>query len=90
MEKRIENAIKKALAERGWLVFKVHGNAFQESGFPDLLCWKTGIPAAIEVKQPGKEPTKLQLHQLERLKNHGVIAGWATSVEEALELLGEN
>ena len=41
----------------------------------------------IEVKLPGEKPRKNQLQFLEAMRNSGAIAGWCTSVEEALDIV---
>ncbi len=41
----------------------------------------------IEVKIPGQKPRKNQLDFLEAMKKHGAIAGWCTSVEEAIDIV---
>ena len=41
----------------------------------------------IEVKRPGEYPRKNQLEFIEAMINSGAIAGWCTSVEEALRLV---
>lgn len=46
----------------------------------------------IEVKLPGEKPRQNQLDFIEAMKNTGAIAGWATSIPEALKIVfgGEN
>ena len=41
----------------------------------------------LEVKLPGEKPRKNQLDFIEAMKNTGAIAGWCTSVQEALEIV---
>ena len=41
----------------------------------------------IEVKLPGEKPRTDQLQFIEAMKNTGAIAGWCTSIEEALEIV---
>ena len=41
----------------------------------------------IEVKMPGKVPRQNQLDFIEAMKNTGAIAGWCTSVDEALNIV---
>lgn len=43
----------------------------------------------IEVKLPGEKPRQNQLDFIEAMKNTGAIAGWCTSVEEALNIVYE-
>lgn len=42
----------------------------------------------IEVKLPGETPRQNQLDFIEAMKNTGAIAGWCTSIEEALRIVG--
>lgn len=94
LEKVIVASIVKALKKYGvqWL-WKTHGNPYQTSGVPDILCIApgTGRFVGIEVKRPdgyGKA-TPLQLEQIERIRAAGGVAGIATSPEEALALVEE-
>jgi hypothetical protein len=41
----------------------------------------------IEVKMPGEEPRKNQLDFIEAMKNSGAIAGWCTTIPEALKIV---
>lgn len=41
----------------------------------------------IEVKMPGESPRQNQLDFLAAMRNTGAIAGWCTSVEEALNIV---
>lgn len=42
---------------------------------------------AIELKQPGNEPTPKQASKLRRYANAGSLAGWATTMEEVDAIL---
>jgi hypothetical protein len=46
----------------------------------------------LEVKMPGKKPRRDQLEFIEAMKNSGAIAGWCTTIPEALAIVlgGEN
>lgn len=46
----------------------------------------------LEVKMPGKKPRRDQLEFIEAMKNSGAIAGWCTTIPEALQIIfgGEN
>lgn len=46
----------------------------------------------LEVKMPGKKPRQDQLEFIEAMKNSGAIAGWCTTIPEALKIVlgGEN
>ncbi len=94
LEKVVVNKIRDALKSAGvqWIM-KTHGSPYQQSGIPDLLCIApgTGRLVGIEVKRPHGtwKVTELQKHQIDLIRKAGGIAGVATSVSEALELLNE-
>jgi Holliday junction resolvase len=87
LESTIVHKIITFLKSRGFFVFKTHGNGIQMSGLPDILACKDGRFIALEVKQPGKKPTKLQLHRIHQIIVAGGIAACVTSVEEVKEVL---
>src|SRR6185312_13817257 len=66
---------------------KTHGSALQTAGEPDLVICCRGRFVAIEVKAPGKSPTKLQRHELAEIAAAGGRCGSAESVEQAVEIL---
>jgi hypothetical protein len=41
----------------------------------------------LEVKIPGKEPRQDQYTFLEAMRNTGAIAGWCTTIPEALNIV---
>ncbi|MBF0309223.1 MAG: VRR-NUC domain-containing protein [Magnetococcales bacterium] len=56
---------------------------------PDMVGQEVGVFLAIEVKTPkGKRPDD-QKNFLEKARQFGGMAGFATSVEEALAIIGE-
>ena len=46
-------------------------------GEPDLVCCQNGRTVVIEVKQPGKKPTPLQMQRLREWANAGALALWS-------------
>jgi hypothetical protein len=53
----------------GWFCMKQHGSAFSRLGTPDLLCLRPGRRAVwLEVKQPGKRPTPIQMSMMRTLE----------------------
>lgn len=57
-------------------------------GSSDLIGWTaSGRFLAIEVKRPGKNPTKEQRNFLDAVTKAGGIAGVARSVEDAVEIV---
>lgn len=60
-------------------------------GAADLLGWtRDGRFAAIEVKKPGEKPRQEQHDFLDAVRRAGGVAGWATSPEEAIAILGDS
>ncbi len=58
--------------------------------FPDLLGQVSGGRwIAVEVKRPGQKPRPGQLAYLELFRQHGAIAFWASSADDALAQLSE-
>jgi hypothetical protein len=91
-ETKIVKSIKDGLIKLypNCFFFKVHGNGFQKSGIPDLVGCINGRFIGIEVKDPKNKTygaTMLQLHMITLIKEAGGIAGIATSLEEARELI---
>ena len=42
----------------------------------------------LEIKRPGQKPRENQRRFLDAMRSTGAIAGWADSVEKALEVVG--
>ncbi len=58
-------------------------------GASDLIGWtRDGRFAAIEVKKPGQKPRPEQFAFIEGVRRAGGVAGWATSADEAMAILG--
>jgi len=59
-------------------------------GMSDIIGqMRDGRLLAIEVKQPGQKPSKVQIDFIETVKRNNGLAGWATSMEEARVILDE-
>lgn len=71
----------------GFWVTKFHGNAFSMAGVPDVLAIKDGRACWLEVKQPGKKPTKIQDHRMQELFAVGCPVAVVTSAAEAKHFL---
>lgn len=87
MEKTIVPKIMKHLESLGFFCIKIHGGVFQIAGLPDILAIRAGAAYWIEVKQPGKQPTKIQVFMINKLRRFGCRAGVATSIQEALDIV---
>ena len=70
-----------------WAV-KVHADAVQGTGLPDIIGCDRGTFWACEAKQPGAQPTKIQRHTLEKIQRTGGLAFVAHSLGEFLAALG--
>jgi len=94
-ESDIQKAIMDYLRLKGCLVFK-HRNvgiwkkktnsyiplSFGEKGISDIIgLTHKGHFIAVEVKMPGKNPSKEQLDFIERVREKGGIAFWADCLE---------
>jgi len=86
-EKDIQKKIIRHLKNTGWFVRKLHQGKYSGAGMPDIHALKDGIPIYVEVKRPGKKPTKLQAAILEDLEMHGGKVTWTTSLENFKEWL---
>lgn len=59
-----------------------------KKSMPDIVGQlKTGQLLGIEVKRPGEEPEEGQFKFIDMIIDNGGVAGWARSVEEAMEVL---
>ena len=50
---------------------------------------KDGKAFYLEVKLPGEKPRKNQIYFIEAMYRSGAIAGWCTSVEDAIRIVEE-
>lgn len=96
-ETLIQNAIRVALSKRG-IVLRLNNGVFYTesgqriaSGLPpgtsDLLFIGEGRAAFIEVKTPTGRVSNAQQHFIDVVHSHGVRAGVARSVNEAIKII---
>lgn len=76
----------------GWDAWKIVSP--ENAGKPDTVVLGTdkrgrGVPAFVELKKPGCEPSALQEDCLNDLRRRGFIAGWADNADEAIARLIE-
>lgn len=58
------------------------------AGVPDVLCVRDGRAVFLEVKQPGKKPSALQVQRIKEIRETGgAIAEVVTSRDEAAAVL---
>jgi len=86
-ESTLQRKVIACLRDSGAYVFKVVGSAMQQRGTPDLLCCFLGRLVAIELKVPGKVPTKLQEVELRKIRNSGGVAVVITDMDQLEQLL---
>jgi hypothetical protein len=72
LEANIVRAIQRLLDQRDAWHFKTTG--VTAAGIPDINGSYRGRALALEVKQPGRKPTRRQTYQLERARAAGAIA----------------
>lgn len=82
-EREIHRAIAAYLRSGGAYVVKTAPP--MENGTPDLLACLNGRFFGIEVKQPGKSPSKIQQHRMRQIQQAGGFAFTATSVDDVRE-----
>jgi hypothetical protein len=73
-ETDFKNRIVSALKSQGALTFKVHGHAFQSSGWPDLYVAHRKWTGWLELKVGSRALTTLQTIILRKLSDRGVSA----------------
>lgn len=86
-EGKIKDACRE-IAEANALVFwQIEGKS--RNGVPDTLCSTVaGAALLLEFKVPGKEPTEQQWTRIYELRQAGINAWWADSVEKYEMLVG--
>ena len=89
-EKALVHKIMQFLKQYEGDCYKVHGNAFQRKGEPDLtgsILWNgKWLHFKLEVKLKGNKPTPIQLARLRKWAQCDKVAGVVHSVEEVKEL----
>ena len=98
-ETALQNKIIVALCERGCFAvnhtvgdfFTKYGGRVSVGTPGEADVWghrpADGKAFYIEVKLPGEEPRQNQLDFLQAMRESGAIAGWATSIPEALQIV---
>ena len=83
-EARLQRRIVEALARQGWRAYRLRPMGL--AGWPDLYVLVEGRPVHLEVKRPGRRPTRGQQALLAELAAAGATVGVATSPAEALAI----
>lgn len=84
-EAKLEAAVKKWAEEKGWYCRKFVSTS--QRSVPDRLFIKEGRVVFIELKSPGKKPTRAQMIELELIRDHGGEAHWADNLDDVKEIL---
>ena len=87
-EAQVQRAFQAEVKRRGGKAYKLHGSPYSVAGQPDVIGALDGVSFAVEFKTEGKRPTPKQEHELAAWAAQGWAAGVATSVEEALAIVG--
>lgn len=80
-EGRVKDEIKKWLKEQGAYVFSPVQMGIGSRTLDLLVCFK-GRFIAIEVKAPGRKPTKLQYQIMTDIANSGGVGMWTDCLED--------
>lgn len=74
-EKTFENKVKKFLeSQEAWFIKYWAGSQFTKSGVPDILACVNGYFVGVEVKAQNGKPSKLQLHNIKKIRKAGGFA----------------
>jgi len=84
-EQQIQTKIINYMKEAG--IYYVKTIAANKNGTPDLLVCINGRFVALEVKQPGKLPTKLQQYQMKRIRNSKGVTYVVDDADTAIKIL---
>lgn len=83
-ESNIEKRVVRIAEEKGWNIYKfVSPN---NRGVPDRLAIKQGRCLFVEIKQPGKKPTKLQEHIHAEFAKQGFVVHVIDNEADARQL----
>jgi Holliday junction resolvase len=88
-EREIVKRVIAAITAAGGKAVKYHGSPYSHAGTPDVLACVDGRMYALEVKQPGGKPTKLQAQELVEWGEAGAVASVVTSAEDVESLRRE-
>jgi hypothetical protein len=79
-EKKLERRCCDVAKANGWYTRKFSSPS--NRGVPDRIFVKDKIVWFVEFKAPGNTPTKLQIHELKELCNHGANACWIDNIDD--------
>ena len=83
LKQQVTRHLKKMQREDEPIEFhKVHGNAMQRKGEPDVDIIFCGVAVKLELKAPGGKLTPLQRHRLARYRDCGALAACCETLDE--------
>jgi Holliday junction resolvase len=87
LERTIVAKVIAAAKSLGWFAIKIHGNAFQIAGLPDVLAIKGGRAVWMECKRPGLAPSQIQVRRMAELASAGCNVAVVFSGSDATAFL---
>ena len=87
LEKQVESKVLTWAKKNDIKCYKLAGQ--MSRGKPDRIFMANGETLFLELKAPGKRPTKLQQQEIDDLRAHGIHADWADTPGSAIELIKE-
>ena len=84
-EAQLERKVVEFCREYKLLTYKFSSPAHR--GVPDRIILYRGRALFLELKRPGKKPTKLQERELEELRAAGCAAHWSDNFQAACDII---
>tara|TARA_R110000868_G_scaffold11798_5_gene57588 strand:+ start:4727 stop:5008 length:282 start_codon:yes stop_codon:yes gene_type:complete len=85
LESNLELKVVKLCKRWGMITYKFVSPS--NRGVPDRIIICNGSVLFLELKQAGKKPTSLQMHEINRLRKSGCNAEWADNYDTAKSIL---
>ena len=85
LESELESKVVKLCKLNNLVTYKFSSPS--NRGVPDRIIICKGSVLFLELKQRGKKPTPLQLHEIERLRSAGCKADWADTYDRASDII---
>lgn len=87
-ESKVRDPVVAWAKREGFLHFRMSFRPGVTQGTPDdLFISPGGAHIWVEFKAPGKEPTPLQMHRIEKLLEHSAMAFWTNDKAEGIAAL---
>jgi hypothetical protein len=86
-EKALQRRVLDLLKKRGAWFMKVHGTVYGHNGRNDVIWIYRGRGGVFELKKVGEEPTKVQDHEQEKVREAGGIAATVYHVDQVTLIL---